>query len=174
VTEPATLSRDEQMLAEIAERDFALACRVHDQAMAAEPAETPELVRAYQKATRSLRQTLALKARLSGLMAERAQKAAERAERERAARIDRKKAQIKGPLERAVWDECERIMDVEPMLDRLDDLLSEAALADDFLDQPLELILARLRRHLDLPEPAHPAPEPTGAILRADFNPDSS
>jgi len=59
------LDCDEAMLARIAELDLSLAEKLHAAAMAAEdPAETAELARAYQKTARSLRQSLALKARL--------------------------------------------------------------------------------------------------------------
>ena len=94
------------MLAEIAERDFALACRIHDETMAAEPEKIPEMARAYQRATRSLRQTLALKARLTRERDDRRQEVEARAVSEKAARIHKKKAQVAAPLERAIWDEA--------------------------------------------------------------------
>ena len=141
-------SRDEAMLAEIAERDFALACRTHDAAMACEPQQLPELSRAYQRATRSLRQTLALKARLAGDVAERRRKAAQRAQAEHAARIRHRQDQVAAPLERAIWDEHEDPDCAERELDRLDQLLDELALADDFLDAPLETLIQRLAARL--------------------------
>ncbi len=57
--------RDEIMLARLAELDLALAEKPHAAAMAAEdPKDTADLARAYQRIARSLRQSLALKAKL--------------------------------------------------------------------------------------------------------------
>jgi hypothetical protein len=148
MTQVSTLSRDEQMLAEIAERDFALACRIHDEVMVAERAEVPEMARAYQRATRSLRQTLALKARLPMDQDDRRHKAEARAESEKAARIHKKKAQVSTPLERAIWDEHEDDDSTEQAIRRLDELLNEAALLDGFLDEPVEQIIRRLAEKL--------------------------
>ena len=60
------LTRDEEILARLAERDLAAVERTHDKLMAAEDAaEIAELGRTYTRMARSLRQTLALKARLA-------------------------------------------------------------------------------------------------------------
>ena len=65
MSDPATLS-DEQMLARLAACDLSAAERVHGRMMAAEEvSEIAELGRTYQRIARSLRQTLALKARLT-------------------------------------------------------------------------------------------------------------
>uniref|UniRef100_UPI00286AD48A hypothetical protein n=1 Tax=Phenylobacterium sp. TaxID=1871053 RepID=UPI00286AD48A len=65
MSDPADLS-DEQMLARLAACDLSAAERVHGRLMAAEAtAELAELGRTYQRISRSLRQTLALKARLA-------------------------------------------------------------------------------------------------------------
>jgi hypothetical protein len=57
---------DQAMLAELAEMDLALARKAHAAAMAAdEPDAITHLSRAYQRLARSLRQTLALKAKLA-------------------------------------------------------------------------------------------------------------
>jgi hypothetical protein len=59
------IDRDEKMLSRLAELDLAWVERVHAQAMAAtETDEINALGRTYQRAARSLRQTLALKAKL--------------------------------------------------------------------------------------------------------------
>ncbi|MBU1515851.1 MAG: hypothetical protein KKE02_10435 [Alphaproteobacteria bacterium] len=59
-------SREEEMLARLAELDLAAAEKTHGKLMAAEDtAEISDLGRAYQRLSRSLRQTLALKARLA-------------------------------------------------------------------------------------------------------------
>lgn len=75
MTEAADIAgTDERMLGRLAELDLAAAERVHARLMDAEgPGEVADLGRAYQRLARSLRQTLALKAKL-------------RLDRERAAR----------------------------------------------------------------------------------------
>lgn len=61
----AAPDRSDEMLAELAELDLALARKVQAAALAAEgPNEVADLARAYQRVARSLRQTLALKAKL--------------------------------------------------------------------------------------------------------------
>jgi len=62
---PDIVDRDQQMLAELAELDLALARHVQARALATDDgAEVAELSRAYQRISRSVRQTLALKAKL--------------------------------------------------------------------------------------------------------------
>src|SRR6185437_7008262 len=64
MSEPCA-ERDEEMLARLAEFDLAAAERVHGRLMAAEEtSDIAELGRTYQRVARSLRQTLALKAKL--------------------------------------------------------------------------------------------------------------
>jgi hypothetical protein len=59
------VDRDQQMLGELAELDLALARHVQARALATEdPAQVAELSRAYQRISRCVRQTLALKAKL--------------------------------------------------------------------------------------------------------------
>jgi hypothetical protein len=65
MSEAAPDPDDEAMLARLAQLDLALAERVHAAAMAAvEPDQINDLGRTYQRVARSLRQTLALKAKL--------------------------------------------------------------------------------------------------------------
>lgn len=65
MTAAPTPDRDAEMLARLAEMDFSAVEHVHAQLMAASaPDEVADLGRAYQRAARSLRQTLALKAKL--------------------------------------------------------------------------------------------------------------
>ncbi len=61
---PDIVDLDEQMLARLAQLDLTAAERAHGRFMAAEGAdEVSDLGRTYQRMARSLRQTLALKAR---------------------------------------------------------------------------------------------------------------
>ena len=61
-----TPDRGAEMLAELAEMDLSAAKHVHAQLLAAtEASEVADLSRSYQRASRCLRQTLALKAKLA-------------------------------------------------------------------------------------------------------------
>ncbi|MBU1378439.1 MAG: hypothetical protein KKE02_05855 [Alphaproteobacteria bacterium] len=61
-----TISREEQMLGELAELDLALAKRVHAKAMTAEePDQINAFSRTYQRIARSVRQSLIAKAKLA-------------------------------------------------------------------------------------------------------------
>jgi hypothetical protein len=62
----ATISREEQMLGELAELDLVLAKHVHAKALAAEdPDEINAFSRSYQRLARSVRQSLIAKAKLA-------------------------------------------------------------------------------------------------------------
>lgn len=74
-----SLDRDAEMFARLAEMDLAAAEHVHAQLMAAtETGEINSLGRTYQRASRGLRQTLALKAKLKREAAQDAARATER------------------------------------------------------------------------------------------------
>ncbi|HEX7887411.1 MAG TPA: hypothetical protein VF474_15660, partial [Phenylobacterium sp.] len=63
--DPADIDPAEAMLAELAGLDLSLARHVHACAVSTEdPAEVADLARAYQRISRSMRQSLALHARL--------------------------------------------------------------------------------------------------------------
>jgi hypothetical protein len=67
----------------------------------------------------------------------------------------RRRSQVRLAVERAIWTEAEGL-EAERLLDDLDDVLEEAALADGFLDGPVEAVIARIRDDLGL------AASPTG------------
>lgn len=159
------------MLSELAELSMSLARKLHGQAMAAEGQAQADLALAFQRVSRSLRQTLALQDKLERdrRLAER--QAAEDAARETRARIHRRERQVRNALSPLVWDEAEGDEDeADPRLDRLHDLITEAAEQDDFLSLPLETCIARIRADLRLsadgPGPIAPAP-PTVTIWRS-------
>jgi len=163
------VDREAQMLGRLAELDLAAAERVHARLMATEDAgEIADLGRTYQRIARSLRQTLALKARLAHEQAGRA-------------RIDRgprnettaqaRKAEVREAVSRVVWDEYERD-EAEAILQEFEDLLPLAAAEESFLTAPLPVVVARLCALLEVPWRAPPPPatadaaEGAGAPLR--------
>ena len=144
---------DEQMLARLARRDLAAAERVHDKLMAAEDtAEIAELGRTYQRLARSLRQTLALKARLKR---ERAQP---KLSPQDDPRTEPRKAQVRAALSRLVWTEYER-EEAESILDEAETMLRLDAYTDGFLSDPIPVVVARLCRDLEIrtPDPETPS-----------------
>jgi hypothetical protein len=167
-------SREEAMLARLAELDLAAAEKAHAKLMAAEDTdEIDRLGRTYQRLSRSLRQTPALKARLAR-------------QREAAAAKLPPKPQPEWPLSELqhltppVRARIDRVRDaVMPYIEREDerfeheglyetelyDILIDLAQDDAFLDTPVEDLVAEVLEIMGLPtrpktppEPADPAP----------------
>ena len=149
---------DQQMLAELAELDLALARRVQTCAMETEdPEQLANLARAYQRVARSLRQTLALKDKLA-----------------RAQVSDRLRAEIRGgspfhapgPAERRIDDlavavgrviwaerECETAeeeIEEQRLFNRMDKRLEALMDTEGFGLRPLDEDVAELCAELGL------------------------
>ena len=149
MSEPA--DRDEEMLTRLAEFDLAAAERVHGRLMAAEESsEIAELGRTYQRVARSLRQTLALKAKL-------------KRDRETAAKdapkgppggvaVTRRIRDLRQAVGRVIWAEAETEgADTATLLEEaLEDVLVREILSDRFCDEPLDDHVARICMDLDL------------------------
>lgn len=148
----AGLTRDEEILARLAERDLAAVERTHDKLMAAEDAaEIAELGRTYTRMARSLRQTLALKARFAR---EREAAAAHRptppgpelvheglrtVSPDQRAQIERARdaVMLRFDVERPDWDELDEAM-------VYDILITLAEEDEDFLEAPVGTLVARV------------------------------
>ena len=157
--EPAPVDPAEAMLAELAGLDLSLARHVHACATATDdPHEVAELARAYQRIARSVRQSLALHARL-------------RRERERdrrdnpppppprdEARVRRRVDALRAPVQRVIWAEHEHPEDEHPeeealcgyYFDLLEERLQLRARDDAFGLEPLEDHIQGLCRDLGL------------------------
>ncbi len=150
-------------LAEIAQHDLALARDFARRAQAAEDAdEANRLARSYQRAARSYRQTLALKARLRRDLAQAdAASATAAANTPRAkpggAAVARRIGELRTALTRLAWDEAERPETEGEVVDPADaaevfgwfrqelaGLINEECLKDSFVDEPLDDHVARL------------------------------
>ncbi len=150
---PADIS-DEEMLARLAVRDLAAAEHVHAKLMAAEEAsEIAELGRTYQRFARSLRQTLALKARFRREQ----EQAARDAETAREAKppsgglaAARWVGEVRAAVLRVVWDEAEDEDAREDYEEELDALLQAASERGDFCAEPLDDHVARTCLRLGL------------------------
>jgi len=173
-----------QGLAELAQHDLALARDFARRAQAAEESdEANRLARSYQRAARSYRQTLALKARLKRDLAAAAQVQANTPKpKPGGAAIARRIGELRTALLRLAWDEAERpetepdgtedeVVDfadaAETFSHRRQDvegIITEACLKPNFCDEPLDDHAARLALDLgfapddiarwrDLPDP---------------------
>ncbi|HEV2532833.1 hypothetical protein [Phenylobacterium sp.] len=160
-------------LAELAELGLVLTRKVHARAMAAETAEEERAaVLCFHRITRSLRQTLALEAQLERLRSRllREELAAAEARIEKA--VGRRKAQVKSVVERLVWREHEGD-EADALVEHLDELLNEDALAEDFLATALDDQIERLRGDLGLKPDGEAGPdEPAAVIPRSGDAPD--
>ena len=165
--------RHGRILARLAELGLAHAERLHAQAMAADdPKSSAELGLSFHRVSRSIRQSIALEARLvrDAQAAERQERQAEhklqtfRDEVDPSAdiprdqrRIDRRKDEIREPVLKAIWDEVER--EDPEHADYLTDLLEQRlelyGRSNGFGLEPLEAQLARFYADFDLkgPEP---------------------
>jgi len=175
--------RDQQILGELAELDLALARKVHACAMATDdPEQLSNLSRAYQRVSRSARQTLALKAKLARTAVE---------DRRQAEVLSFLRPPLRSPpppppprspgqrrldevelaVSRLIWSEREREApeddDSDDLLDlyeRMDARLEALAEVEGFEDRPLDeqvagicadlgLDLANVARWRDLEDP---------------------
>lgn len=153
--------RHARALGELTELGLALARRL---AARAEDAATLEeaqvLALAFHRVSRAVRLTVALEAKT-----QRDRRRTESEDRMAAAEDRRlglktRKAQVRAALVREVLAESDED-EVEDLIEDLDERLEEDALYDDFLGDPLELRIARIREDLGLG--ASPAANDAGA-----------
>jgi len=175
-------------LAEIARHDLELARDFARRALAAEDNdEAARLGRSYQRAARSYRQTLAVKARLKRDLALAARAQADTpARKPGGAAVARRIGELRTALLRLSWDEAERLETERPETDAADGpsdaaclefawrrvdaeaTISDACVTPDFAAAPLDDEVARLSLRLgflpeaiarwrDLPDPPQAA-----------------
>jgi hypothetical protein len=172
-TRVADVDPAEAMLAELAGLDLSLARHVHACAMATEdPGEVADLARAYQRVSRSVRQSLALHARLKR---ERERDARDNAPLPKppppkpardAHRIAERREVLRAAVQRVLWDEYEQAEDEDEagyFFDLLEQRLAIRARDDAFglvvhdgawAAEPLDEHVVRLCLDLGLPEAA--------------------
>jgi hypothetical protein len=155
------LERHADALKTLAERALALACAVQERALTAETgAEMAELSMAFHRISRTLRQCLALEAKLVRDAERAAREALAEAEREGVGRARRRKDQLRTVLRREILaavgeaDEDDEDDIAGTRLEHLESLLDEDELSDDFLALPVPDQIARLRYDLGLAEAA--------------------
>jgi hypothetical protein len=178
--------RHAQVLAELAELGLGVARRLAELALTAEtPKEAADLGVAFHRVSRSVRQTLALDAKLARDHLRLGAEAREEAQADRRVRLERRKGQVWKTLENEVWNEYEGD-EVEDLLQDLDARLSADLTADDFDAEPVEAHIARLRADIglsalepaapsdpEIPEPSTPPPDPPPVPWDGCWRPDT-
>jgi hypothetical protein len=152
-------ARAEAMLGELAELGLMVAKELAARLRASEDAgETVALAGAFQKASRAVRLTLALNAKLDRDAARHAAAEAQAAQvqaREDAARaaaadaptdpVEARKDRVRSLLNRLLWNEAESDQeDYEILVEDLNARLDEAALSPDFEDLSVETLARRI------------------------------
>ena len=162
--------RHGRMLGRLAELGMSLAEGMHAQVATAmeagDPKAVAELTLTFHRVSRSVRQSIALEAKLVRDAARAEREAAAEAERKRTAILRdpvamlRRKAAVQEAIEKVIWNEREG-EEADYLLDLLETRLTVGGFDDDFCLEPLEDHIARLCADLGLPLPADSAPKDT-------------
>ena len=145
-------ARHGEILAEVVDMSLSLARKLHERAMAAETDEEVQAAAgAFHRISRSLRQTLALEAKLERDSRRDTVEAGRRADEDRRERVAARKTHVGDVGSRLIWTEAERsdvgrlLVDLKRWCD------AEAFHEERFLEGPVEAIIERLRKDLGLP-----------------------
>ncbi len=158
--------RRARMLQALGDGALSLAMNLQARAMAAaDDAQAVELAGAFHKVSRSVRQSLALEAQFERDQARKAHEAEDRARADHKRRADARQDQVRLRVERLIWNEADG-KEAEALLADLDDLIELAATEADFLDLPVEVLVARIAHQLQLTAEATGEPPPLEVELR--------
>jgi len=167
-----TLERSDVMLDELARMGLTLARDLHRRASETEDDEAAvRLALAFHHVSRSVRQSVALSARLQRERRRDAEVRLDSAERRAAARIEDRTGRVRAAVEQLSWTETADWRTLSRR-EKLELLLNAEAASDDFLEGPVEAPIARIARAMGLTlravptvgAPEAPAPEdPIGA-----------
>ena len=132
----------------VAQMDFALARKMHERAMAAQDnAEIATLARTYQGLTRSLRQTLALKAKLAhGRLHDRVQYGPQPKPQREQNRIERRVEDLIEGVARVAWNEFE---DPDWNYEAVVEYVADRSVEPDFGLRPLDEEVVEVCGELD-------------------------
>lgn len=152
-TSPESADEDIRLLDELSGLGMAMSRDLQGRCLAVGDAgEAAQLALAFQRASRSVRQTIALKARLLRDRTRHDREDQAHAVRETEARILIRKAQVRLSVERAVWNEADG-PEAERLLDEFDDLLEAETFNDGFVQGPVDIHIARLCQELGVTPP---------------------
>ena len=160
--DPAAMTeRHATILARLADVSERLAMKHADRALAADDPEVEaRATAAFQRAARSLRQCLALEAKLVRDAARAEREEVDAARRKASARRDCRRVHARTAVARLIWTESENDLEAERLESELDDLLELEAFAEDLDDETAEALIARLCCELGLSPPGEAAELP--------------
>jgi hypothetical protein len=115
--------------------------------------EAADLALGFQRSSRSVRQCIALKAKLLRDQVRHDREDQAHASRQADTRIQIRKAQVRLSVERAVWNEADG-PEAERLLTELDDILEAETFSDDFLHGLVQTHIARICEELGVTPPA--------------------
>jgi hypothetical protein len=160
-TDAEMTERHARGLVELTELGLSLARDLHACALAEpDPRTKAETALAFHRVSRSVRQSMALEARLKRDLAQQDREARAEAVQATETRVRNRKAQVRAAVERLIWTEAESDEEAERLVDDLGEQLDEAALHEGFADAPVEVHIARLRADLGLPGGVEAAGQP--------------
>jgi hypothetical protein len=141
----------DQMLRELAELGMSFARKLEARVdLVTSVGDAQALALAFHRIQRGVRLTLALRTKLARDHLEIGK--LERAAAQKA--VERRKAQVTGVLDREIFtDEADQDT-ADHLSERLTERLDAESLLDDFLNGPLDHVIARIRNDLGLPVPS--------------------
>ena len=180
-TPPDMAERHTRVLARITELGLMLAEQTFDDAQAAEtPAERIEAVKAFHTISRSVRQSVALEARLARQQAQDVRDAERTPAPPRkpgGADISRRITAVREAVTRVIWHEAEDADYATDMEEALEEDLALNCLNDSFCAEPLDDHIARLCLEMGLSETAalnwRDLPDPTEPDDEGEDEPDA-
>jgi hypothetical protein len=154
-TSSAMSERHTAILARLADAGERLAMKHAERALAADdPDVEAKATAAFHRAARSVRQCLALEAKLVRDAARAEREDADDARRKASARRDRRRVHARTAVARLIWTESENDLEAERLESELDDLLDLDRFSEDFADETADSLIARLCHELGLTPPA--------------------
>ena len=150
-------TRRGEILAELAELTLSAAHRMHGRLMAAEtPQEVAEAGLAFQRVSRSLRQTLLLETRFETDREAAARAEAEQGAAARKAPAEVRKARVRSEVVREIVEQTEDLEHAEELIEDLDKVFNAYVDGHDFAGEGLEPLIVELCAALDLPRTRAP------------------
>jgi len=144
---------DIRRLDELSELGMAMSRDFHGRCLAVGDArEAADLALGFQRTSRSVRQTIALKTKLLRDRVRFEREDQTHAVRETEGRMLVRKAQVRLSVERAVWNEADG-PEAERLLDALDDVLEIETFNDDFTQGPVATHIERICAELGVTPP---------------------
>jgi len=152
-TPPEIVDEDIRLLDELSGLGMAMSRDFHGRCLAVGDArEAADLALGFQRTSRSVRQTIALKAKLlrDRVLFGREDKTHQTRETEHRMLI--RKAQVRLAVERTVWNETDG-PEAERLLGELDDILEAETFNDDFVQGEVATFIARICQELGVTPP---------------------